>query len=278
MQDNQVKILGGFLSQGELTYKEGEFKGFIAQPEQNKAVTLSFSEHCIDQIQFLQHIKSGMFSKDAYFSIIFTDGRELKVKANEKTYQKIYEKSLSSRKTPTLIIEEPFDLIKIAKWLAVGILVLGGIAYCNSDPKTTSVENNTIVQSPSPAPSQPIIYSPQKLCKAGVSSLFFDKIKAIKVDKISGNINYLHAKRATDGVVWRYACKIVGNTIVLAGIDVFHRGTNEQSRWMDDYAAGDAKLNYSANAETKQLTIHLNYSDGSSTTKIFEFKEFSRSK
>lgn len=144
MLENQVKILGGFLSQGELTYKDGVFKGFIAQPEQRRTVTLSFSEHCIDQIQLLQYIKSGVFSKDAYFSIILTDGRELKVKATEKTYQKIYEKSLSSRKTPTLIIEKPFDFITTAKWLAVSALVLAGFSFCKSDP-TPEPTNNTSV-------------------------------------------------------------------------------------------------------------------------------------
>ena len=146
MQDNQVKILGGFLSQGELTYKDGVFKGLIAKLEENKAVTLSFSEHCIDRIQFAQYIKSGVFSKDAYFSIIFTDGRELKVKTNEPTYQKIYEKSLSSRRVPTVINEKPFDAVKVVAWMFFGSFVLMALVLCDSDPVSNTSESVAFVQ------------------------------------------------------------------------------------------------------------------------------------
>lgn len=276
MQDNQVKILGGFLSQGELNYKEGVFKGYVVWPPELKKIRISFSEHYIERIELHEYITNGARGKDACFSMMLTDGRELKLRTTESTYQKIYGKSRFSKKFPTVIINEPHDILGYIKWGGVAAVVLGGFYFCSADPTPEQNYSLSVAQPSSPITTQPVIYSPQKLCKAGVSSMFFDKIKAIKVDKISGDINYLHAKRVSDGVVWRYACKVVNNTIVLAGIDVFHQGTNEQSRWMDDYEAGDTKLTHSVDIETKRLTVHLAYSDGSSDLKTFEFGDFSR--
>lgn len=279
MQDNQIKILGGFLTQGDLTYTEGYFKGIIASPDQKSIIKLKFSEDCIQYIQILQFIKSGVFSKDAYFSIFLTDGRELKVKANEKTHQRIYEKSLSSKMIETHVDIQTIPPLKIIGIILLTMAFLWVFIYLFfSDSKTESPSGQASVESKTTSSTASVksnIYSPQKLCKAAISAEFFTPVQNIKVSK-TGKINELYYYRASDGSKWRYACRVDDNRIVWAGIDVYQEGNNDIGRWRDNYESGDTSITYSINPSNNQLLINLTHSDGSSEQKTFNFSDFKK--
>lgn len=273
MKNNQVEILSGFLKKGTLTYEKENFSGFIGQPEKHRIAKIKFSIDCVKSIQHLQSIKNGIFNQDIYFSITLTDERFLNVKSNSKTYQKIFERSLSSKKIPTNVIEKPFSAMEFAAFFAIIVIPLFLITKsCSSDaPQDTSTTTESIV---STSTSQ-TIYSPQKLCKAGIASEFSKPIKIIKILK-TGTINELYYIRPDDGSKWRYACKIEGNHIIWATIDIDTTGSNDQGRWRNQYSDGDTKITYELNQATKDLTINSTYIDGSSSSKKFKFNDFSR--
>lgn len=293
MLDNQIKILGGFITQGDLTYTEGYFKGIITSPDQKSVIELKFSEDCIQSIQILQFIKIGIFSKDAYFSITLTDGRKLTFKSNDRTYKRIYEKSLSSKQTETHIetIKTDINTQPISTRRMIGsILIMIAVFWFfielfSSDPKTevksdkTSESKPTLTESSyasvATASEKANIYSPQKLCKAAISAEFFTPVQNIKESK-TGKINELYYYRASDGSKWRYACRVDDNRIVWAGIDVYQEGNNDIGRWRDNYESGDTSITYSVNPSNNQLLINLTHSDGSSEQKTFNFSDFKK--
>lgn len=284
MLNNHVKILGGFFSSGNLFYDKGEFKGFATkQEEPQKEIGINFSEDCIQNITLLQVFETSPTNREMYFSISLTDGRGISVKSNTESYQKIYEKSLSSKKIPTKIIEKA-DLRKtnshnekpprnLSSVIIMGFFLIILYNVFSTDSENSPPDNTKNVTSFPPVDTT--TYSSKNLCKAAISAQFSKPIKIIKTSK-TGVINELYYIRPDDGKKWRYACQLDGENIVWATIDIDGTGSNDIGRWRNNYSGGDAKITYEVNPTNKNLSIHMVYSDGSGTTSDFKYKDIVR--
>lgn len=95
-----------------------------------------------------------------------------------------------------------------------------------------------------------------KVCKAAVASVFGRDHKTMKLDKIVGDVAFIHYVRPGDHSHWSVKCKLDGDRVIWAS-----NNTDDSKRWRTDPL--DDVIKYSI--EDTMLTITQEYTDGSSS-------------
>lgn len=106
------------------------------------------------------------------------------------------------------------------------------------------------------AESLSFTFTSQHVCRAAIAVAFGQDPKIIKVDRVIGEVTYLHYNRPSDGKYWDYRSKTSGNRVIWAAVD---------GRWREHPA--DEKLEFTTTSST--ITIEEKYTDGSKTIKTF---------
>ncbi|AVF37362.1 hypothetical protein BV494_05245 [Rahnella sikkimica] len=95
-----------------------------------------------------------------------------------------------------------------------------------------------------------------KACKAAVASVFGRDHKSMKLDKIEGDVAFVHYIRSSDHSLWAVKCKLDGDRVIWAS-----NNPDDSKRWRTDPL--DDVVKYSI--EDTMLTITQEYTDGSSS-------------
>lgn len=97
-----------------------------------------------------------------------------------------------------------------------------------------------------------------RVCRAAVAALNGRDPAIIKVERIENGIAHVGYVRPNDGKVWKNQCRVDGNRVVWASVDLNGPGTGP-GRWRTD--AEDEVVTYAVRANT--VTVRITYSDGS---------------
>ncbi len=74
---------------------------------------------------------------------------------------------------------------------------------------------------------------PIESCKAAIAVMNNVKPKIMKGEKLEENLYHVKYNRPSDGKLWQWRCKVVGDTkLQWAAFDAF--GDGEQGRWRDE--------------------------------------------
>lgn len=133
------------------------------------------------------------------------------------------------------------------------------LAGCGKPPDGASAST-----SPAAAiaePSTTVVLSDNDLgrvCRAAVAALNGRDPAIIKVENVADGIAYVRYARPTDGRVWKNRCRVEGNRVVWASVDLNGPGSGP-GRWRTD--AEDEVVTYALKADT--VKVRITYSDGS---------------
>lgn len=157
-------------------------------------------------------------------------------------------------------------------WRTTPIALAILTAACSGDADSggldsNSVEGSQVLDQDPEQGSQPVSLSAGDLafvCRGAVAAIFSQPIDTIEEYHHESEISYVFYTRANDQTEWRNRCRINGNRVIWAGVDIDGPGTGN-GRWrnhpMDEVIEFDL-------SET-QLIIRQLFSDGSSIVDQF---------
>ena len=100
-----------------------------------------------------------------------------------------------------------------------------------------------------------------RVCRAAIASINGRDAAIIKVDKIEDGIAYVSYKRPDDGKKWKNRCRLEGNKVIWAAVDLDGPGSGP-GRWRNDPA--DEVITYKIDGDS--ITITQTFGDGSDIT------------
>lgn len=138
MADHKLKLLAGFLKQGDWTYAVASSGAAQFRMTDKSSTTHTVSKDCIERVEKKEEVKSGLLSKEIIFEVHFTNGQSVVFKADQKAFQTIFEAQYSSKKAPTQVVETTPTKGEMIAGAALLALIVFGMYSCaaNKDEKT----------------------------------------------------------------------------------------------------------------------------------------------
>jgi hypothetical protein len=155
---------------------------------------------------------------------------------------------------------------KALGFIATGVLV-ANLGACGGKPEAEAPDSGArAVTEPPPAdlaPAPPSVASLSdndlgRVCRAAVAALNGRDPAIIKVERVGGGIAHVGYVRPNDGKAWKNQCRVEGDRVVWASVDLNGPGSGP-GRWRTD--TEDEVVTYAI--EGKKVKVTIRYSDGS---------------
>jgi hypothetical protein len=147
--------------------------------------------------------------------------------------------------------------------LAVGIAT--ALAGCGGPAANETASAPPPAATPStPSEPTPVVTAVSdadlgRVCRAAVAALNGGNPAIIKVERVEDGIANVGYARPSDGKVWKNRCRIEGDRLIWASVDLNGPGTGP-GRWRTE--AEDEVVTYAIEGET--VKVRIAFSDGSS--------------
>jgi hypothetical protein len=105
-----------------------------------------------------------------------------------------------------------------------------------------------------------------RICRATVAVLMLHDVSIVVAENVKAGIVRTRYAHPNDGSIWRHQCKVDGNSVIWAAVDINGTGTGP-GRWRtspDDEATSFVVVD-------RNIEITVKYTDGSETKELVEF-------
>jgi hypothetical protein len=106
----------------------------------------------------------------------------------------------------------------------------------------------------------------QKICRAATAVLFGPDVSIIVAGEVKDGVVQTRYARPDDGVIWKNQCKVEGDKVIWAGVDIDYSGQGP-GRWRTE--PSDEVISFAVQGENIEIT--MKYFDGSETKRVVEF-------